>query len=262
MPIPKRLYKFQPFTTQSIANLKNRQLWFSKPSRFNDPFDCRLRMDDHELSEADLRQLFAHYRARVPDPSALDAKYLCDGRLSDQFREEVRRGSAKAFQERVAVNLNQRGVCCFSETVDNLLMWSHYTGGHHGFCLEFDTSYEPFHQAKKVEYSDAVPAINVAQALLSPKHGHLLSMITTKSNCWAYEREWRILHLEPDIAYTYPWQCLTGVYFGASMDHTSKEIISMILHNSPTKLYEVAAGDRSFSLSISEAEYTPFDYKA
>jgi hypothetical protein len=42
-------------------------------------------------------------------------------------------------------------------------------------------------------------------------------MILTKANCWSYEREWRILHIQAGLAYTYPWQTLTAVYFGVAM---------------------------------------------
>lgn len=41
-------------------------------------------------------------------------------------------------------NISKKGVCCFSEKWDDLLMWAYYADGHKGFCLEFDTNYEPF----------------------------------------------------------------------------------------------------------------------
>jgi hypothetical protein len=40
--IPPKLYKYQTYNVQTIDNLKNGCIWFSKPARFNDPFDCSI----------------------------------------------------------------------------------------------------------------------------------------------------------------------------------------------------------------------------
>ena len=35
-------------------------------------------------------------------------------------------------------DVDKMGILCFSEHCDDILMWSHYSDGHKGFCLEFD----------------------------------------------------------------------------------------------------------------------------
>lgn len=48
-----KLYKYQGFTSvHSLSNLHNRELYCSKPSKFNDPFDCRIGIDIEELSNS------------------------------------------------------------------------------------------------------------------------------------------------------------------------------------------------------------------
>jgi hypothetical protein len=37
---PARLYKYQALDRQTLENLVNRCIYFSKPENFNDPFDC------------------------------------------------------------------------------------------------------------------------------------------------------------------------------------------------------------------------------
>ena len=59
--------------------------------------------------------------------------------INDLFKKEVKIAAEKSFEERNKINLYERGVCCFSEKKDDILMWSHYADGHKGFCLEFIT---------------------------------------------------------------------------------------------------------------------------
>jgi len=47
--------------------------------------------------------------------------------VEDNFKSELRE---------VAYNtLEKKGICCFSEDKYNVLMWSHYSDKHRGFCL-------------------------------------------------------------------------------------------------------------------------------
>src|SRR3990170_8890726 len=48
------------------------------------------------------------------------------------------------------LNVIQSSESAVSEKVDDILMWSHYSQNHTGFCLEFDTSFEPFDKVHKV----------------------------------------------------------------------------------------------------------------
>jgi hypothetical protein len=46
------LYKYRGFNTFSLQCLINEVAWFSKPSSFNDPFDCGIYLDDNKLDES------------------------------------------------------------------------------------------------------------------------------------------------------------------------------------------------------------------
>ena len=43
--IPMSLFKFYAPTPDNILDIKNQRLWLSKPSSFNDPFDCYIGYD-------------------------------------------------------------------------------------------------------------------------------------------------------------------------------------------------------------------------
>ena len=156
--LPSKLYKYQSYNVQTLDNLKNRRLWFSKPSRFNDPFDCAIYFEASPLTAKDWKALFQMDKREISknDVEKFDVKYITKGRINKKFKDDALEGMKKAFQDRVDIMRNDRGVACFSEVVDNMLMWSHYADGHRGFCLEYDTNHEPFANAFPVTYSYGV----------------------------------------------------------------------------------------------------------
>ena len=260
--LPDRLYKYQPFTTQSLANLKRRQIWFSKPAAFNDPFDCAIDVVQPKLSDEDLRKWFDLVLAEGEvDREAWEQECLTDGQINDHFRSETERGVREAFATRKAEQQGH-GVACLSEEKHDLLMWSHYADGHRGFCLEFDTAFKPFSEARPVAYRSKLPSLNPIDLLISGAYDPLEAMMLTKSDTWKREKEWRVLHKHESTVYTYPWKHLTGIYMGAAMDYAHKEIICLVLGNSPTKVYAVDRSEDEFALASKQVNYSPFDYGA
>ena len=45
-------------------------------------------------------------------------------------------------------------VCCFTEQVDNFLMWSHYADCYNGICLEYDKNEISDYLLAMVNYTD------------------------------------------------------------------------------------------------------------
>src|SRR2546427_1240998 len=113
--MPAHLYKYQPFSTRSLENLKNRTLWFSAPAMFNDPFDCALSVVREDLLPEDLQRIFDDTCARTGRRSELTQRFVKDGVLTVEFRDQTRAGIRAAFEERRRVHLEERGVACFGE---------------------------------------------------------------------------------------------------------------------------------------------------
>lgn len=97
------LYKYYSGNNYSIESLTNQEFWFSKPTEFNDPFDCNMQVLDEFLEFKD------KMAKRNPD-------------LVMGFQE-----SAKNF-----------GICCFSEEADNMHLWALYANSFKGFVLCFE----------------------------------------------------------------------------------------------------------------------------
>ncbi len=262
-PLPPRLYKYQPFNAQTLANIHEQAIWFSAPIKFNDPYDCALSVVEFDkISEPNFQRALDYARGRDP---ALAARMCPDGVPTSKFREAVVGSIRRTYAERLVIQREQRGIACFSAHVTDLMMWSHYADGHRGFCLEFDTSLPPFSRALEVNYSDSVPTIDPIDVLVekyreADGNELLKAFVLTKALCWSYEREWRLIHEEPNKQYGYGDGPLTGVYFGTAMPAAHKGIICLMLRDTRVQFHEMLRDDRSFSLTPRVGTYRPFPH--
>ena len=52
--LPNSLFKFYKATSENILDLKNKRLWLSHPSTFNDPYDCKIGYNEIEYEKLQL----------------------------------------------------------------------------------------------------------------------------------------------------------------------------------------------------------------
>lgn len=247
--LPEKIYKYVSFCTQSLTNLKDGSLYFSIPSQFNDPFDCDLPIA---------------YDMSFKDVDKLRAIISSDEDMPDVGREQLNEMSDADFYEMIMRLLNTnitsglkgKGVCCFARYPNNLLMWSHYSQKHTGFCLEFDTKFSPFNEARKVNYVQHFPKLNVEE-LLVYNFSSVFTLLRTKCLDWGYEEEWRCIHVESPKVYGYQQESLTGVYFGSEMGVSAIEIICLILkgQNSNVKFWRGKKCIDRFGVEFDEFSY-------
>lgn len=253
---PKKLYKYEAFTEQSLQNLKGQVIYFGSPKNFNDPYDCALTPIITPPTDAEVESIRADYL----DQTLSSEKIAVFRNTPTQaLREMLLRTSNGALAE-ARKNFANRGVSCFSEVNDELLMWSHYGGQYKGFCLEFDTSYPPFEKMRKVNYSTKMPRIDVATLHLKDDFEAVMNLFSTKSTSWSYEREWRVLHAEAGTSYHYPAACLTGIYFGPEISSEALEIICLVLQgqNPHVRFWKSRRSKTEFKVVFEEFTYTPF----
>jgi hypothetical protein len=257
--IPLKLYKYQSYNVQTIDNLKNGCIWFSKPTLFNDPFDCSIPYVLENMSNDEWNTLYKRVKKlwenmKDEEYKKSTAKYFLSDKPSEDFKKNYNLASELGWGEQIKDNFSQQGIACFSEKVDDLLMWSHYSDGHRGFCLEFDTSFNPFSKAVQVHYSKLLPS-----SLKLDGDGILVDpLVTTKYIGWSYEKEWRLFHEHGDTEYGFDDRALAGVYFGSEMPFVHTEIISLVVSGFPTKLYKMKRSETEFKVSFEEVTYTPY----
>lgn len=249
---PKYLYKYQPCDENSFKNLESQSIWFQMPKHLNDPFDCKNNLV-FEFDEGDIPGLIEIMKRESPRFDTSVFQGIHKGRANELYRQLVLEGS-KALQDAYAdTAATQNGVACFSEVKDNLLMWSHYSLGHQGYCLEFDTSFDPFTKAFQVEYRSEFPKLNVLK-VLQGKQDMLRPLLYSKSSCWRYEKEWRIQSATVAGKWRFAHGCLNAIYFGARITSENKHRIreAIKVHD----YYEAEISKTRFALLFRKIDLT------
>lgn len=156
----------------------------------------------------------------------------------------------------VAMLGHRIGLYCLSQRNDSILMWSHYSEDHKGYCLEFEaTDQTPmFGAAQSVTYSDKYPVID---AIRTPNEEQVDLVFLTKFSEWKYEQEWRIVdHQRGPGTHEYPRELLKGVVFGINMPEADKVWIRDWVgrRGHPIKFYQAARSDHEFRVDIRDVE--------
>lgn len=201
------LYKYTK--ADGVDILRNSRLLVLNPCKSNDPFELALHIPDLE------RRPFRRY---IQNKSTL-WRYYFKGILSGkrqmswgQFKslnsdpsrlDEIVKSVPRQITEQLRSTYNPEDsskffyICCFCgearRGLDEILMWSHYTGAHGGLRFWFDsTMLGP--SLEKVAYSENIPICDPAgffdTSVKNPQSQILLSL-RTKGVSWDYEQEHR-----------------------------------------------------------------------
>ncbi|MGZ8846794.1 MAG: DUF2971 domain-containing protein [Pyrinomonadaceae bacterium] len=223
------LYKYVS-PTWGIDFLRKGRIRFTQPSAFNDPFDSKPfvqsvtgGLDPSELSQLSKpidipldkrKEMLAKVEEKFGElermlgiriPPRLPQK------LVDGFVDSLSNGSLMQIleQDETIVTLRnillsnfsaQVGILSLAEQPDNLLMWSHYSGQHTGFVIEFDEEHPFFKSARDATNGNSPTLRKVQYSVGRPERPHInlkdfmdLSWCWVKSEDWKYEQEWRMI---------------------------------------------------------------------
>lgn len=141
-------------------------------------------------------------------------------------------------------------VTCLSKKPNNILMWSHYSNKHRGFCVEYDLRKMHSIDARlmlfPVIYSKTRPTIPVSLIGFSDTKNikintdpvamkDMILTLLTKSDEWDYEEEWRII-LPREKFKAEDNQCIeerivSKVYLGANISSENEKLIRKAVGN-------------------------------
>uniref|UniRef100_UPI0009E81C41 DUF2971 domain-containing protein n=1 Tax=Pseudomonas sp. GTC 16482 TaxID=1661693 RepID=UPI0009E81C41 len=255
------MHLFKYLRPERVDVLEARVLAYSKPSRFNDPFDCLPSfIDSNELNPVGARKYFVQARPQdlhlphlkeafldhvrrsiAADPSfTLSSISLIDPDPNGHYIEHARgyRAALESHLQDSVVALS------LSEEVNSLLMWAHYAADHTGFVVGFDAGHTFFNTVavnsygpgslNKIVYSECRPS-GIAGAM------SVESAYLTKGIEWGYEKEWRILQkannassvIETPIGdvhlFEFPSDAVTAVVIGARATESTRSRIESVL---------------------------------
>ena len=230
------VYKYRNWQNQfHKKTLYKNEIYLSKPSEFNDPFDCRIPTNYFLISDENLENFIGLIlNSTQPYLTDLDTINSEKQMLRDRFAD---RSNFQLKSENIEFDLlnNHSGVFCVSYKWNSLLMWSHYANCHKGFCIGY---YEEdlrnsrlFGRGGPVNYDKVYPAIKPNPA--PTKNDIMLDYFTkthTKSIEWEYEMEYRFLTTsfpeELNRLVKLPEFCIAEIILGVSIsDQDKKEIL-------------------------------------
>lgn len=256
--IPNRVYKYRTFSEFSLTNFRNDTLWATNPANFNDPFDSISIEKDISLKELDDILRTATEQMTIDDKSNGVYKGIYDTYKSIVSPEEQEKLEAlfKIFSQVLTERTQYTfKVACLSETNTSVLMWSHYSNDHKGFCIEYngqeiynsDLIKKRFFPVKYISENERQIPIS-ALALDYPG----LYSVLCKTNVWSYEKEWRICfgmeeNLEPS---NIQLPKSTGVYIGAKMPSEHRKAIIDIAKTKNIPIYQEMLHFSSRSISF------------
>lgn len=198
--------------------LIHNELYFPCLSQFNDPFDCNVGLSVEGTPDQYREYLNRLYKKKQPQLDSAQRREAIENNMSQDLSrkfDETLRNTLKGIRSEI-------GVLSLSGKRDDILMWSHYAGGHTGLCLEFRNSdYEYFFGgAQKVKYCEKYPK----ESLLTASDDKKVEVVLlTKSKRWEYEDEWRIIeNIRGPGTYQFPAELLIGIIFGCQMTDEDK----------------------------------------
>ena len=254
----KHLYKFRSLALESREFteriLTENELYFSRPSAFNDPFDCLPVMSLEAPDPEFLKYLIALYKRRMPGMSRTERKANAKIVLKDRKRNHRSSDALATLQEGMQEATNSAGVLSLAEHPDHVLMWAHYADSHRGICLRFRASSTTpfFGYAQRVHYQVERPAVNLIND--SP-HVQSEKALLTKADFWSYEREWRIVEHEkgPGVQ-RFPPELLDGLVLGARILKEDKERMLALAkdRSEPLQVFEARISATKFAVEIHE----------
>lgn len=254
--LPKTLFKYYSYDSgeksYGLSNLENDLIHFQSPLKFNDPYDSNFSINiEKTIVVSLLFKIFIGFVHLVFFWSKDRRKYVDGFRFTLENQKQVfNRWLPDIFRENTFIT-------CFAENNDSLLMWSHYSGNHKGFCIGYDISslskndlrsifLYPVYYVKKV--TDLTKSIFFKKQNLNVFKFILAAL--TKSQEWRYEKEWRIIFAngQLDNEDVFPAPAVEAVYLGANADTILETTIKNICIKKQINLYRMELSQNKFLL--------------
>jgi len=267
---PEILYKYRCWDDDHPYDkrvLTHSEIFFSSPANFNDPFDCRITPRYDRMSEEDFYRLM-EIRLRKAYPNTNDtevANYIDQERNRGKHKDEKFFAEGKKrFEEDTC---HEAGICSMTLDPENILMWSHYSNAHTGFCIGFDykllddflfeisSGIELLLDIKKVKYPREYP-------LLEPKPDEspeiIINVFINKADDWKYEKEYRVISIgRTNFSIVLNNTIIKSVILGSQMPLSKKNEIIAVLRNRGLKveLFQAYKKEYGFSLEFERIQY-------
>ncbi len=231
------IYKYVPFSVNSLKLLIKGELWFGFPKNLNDPYEGEFLVKKY--NNIPRKSLVEFFYEQHPD--------LCKNETKEAKVEKAIYDYS-AFHKDVHAALKVRlkenyGVSSFSYDQKNILMWSHYSDSHKGFCIIFNKSKlleslkYPWTEFYDVDYK---PDLCVAELILEKEKiafNNEKEILYRKLDIWLKENEARMIaiftpnNLKRNIKFNK--NCVKGIIIGENMLVDNRDTLQALIQNDP-----------------------------
>lgn len=265
--VPRHLYKFRSWNDEHHRKLLEDQIvWFASPASFNDPFDCKIHYQyDKMPQEEKTKRVHKLAKEQYPDWDN-DRLHRETRRILDEhpvFSSDanLRKREWKKWGELLA---RYFGILSFAGCIDNILLWSHYSDFHRGFCVKidghllaeqlFDLIRTDNHAVdfQKVQYQEMYPVV-IPTNDSDEDLDRFKRLLTIKSLAWQHENEYRFIYIRrTNLARSISKRTIKRVILGCQMSaKDEKEIVSLVTTELPhTEIWRAVKSPDEFKLEF------------
>ena len=205
-----KLYRY--FGTHGYETLRDQRLKLSLPSGLNDPFEFHYQIVGEMTREKALEiiefrktsdNFFQQFQSRDPGiKTKADLESFIELHKDVMADAIVSVYRSENFDPSFSLSVldDEYRIASFTSTDfppdEEILMWSHYSRKHVGIRIEFDMPIRGYdaYILEKVKYSDKRVQLDMTNPdAYAAIMGSLENLLTTKANCWSYEREYRMI---------------------------------------------------------------------
>jgi hypothetical protein len=199
------VYKYRCWNDVGKRALINNEFFLASAQKANDPFELHIPLDYASLDNNVKIELFLDVLISSMPSHVQSHMHLQKPRMLTEFKKDPKKIADQHSQNYFHVNDKYLGLFCLSEKWNNVLMWSHYSNCHEGFCIglnrkkliEIKLHQEMFFGGYgPVGYYINLPKIDPLDHL-TPKNIMIEQM--SKAWDWGYEKEVRFTKLFDNI---------------------------------------------------------------
>lgn len=233
----RHIFKYLPFSSNSLKILINGELWLGLPKNLNDPFECEFLIKTYNsLPRKGIIEFIYNRNPELLNKKTLEEKILEISLDRNVFHTDFHFLLKKTLKEKY-------GVTSFSYVKDDILMWAHYADGNKGFCIVFDKYLllETLKYPKEwINFNEVIykPKLVEAELLIdknSISFKNAKEILVSKLNVWKRENETRLFTIFPNSTASrsikFDKKCIKGLIFGENMHVHDKETIKNLIKN-------------------------------
>nr|WP_319401692.1 DUF2971 domain-containing protein [uncultured Carboxylicivirga sp.] len=220
-----------------IINSKYKYVFDSDLNRMhihkdNKPFPLRPEklfkfFDTNLLSIASLHENYFW----LSNPKDFNDPFDCNSNLVEFESKEYR----EKYYSQKGNRISDYGVTCFTEEINEPLMWAHYANNYFGFALEVNTEHIQVNLAPSNRKKSLNPVLYFNNFIKVKNTAPFAKeyFLTAKSANWKYEKEWRIItQVDDEIKYNriafYKPITIKAIYIGHRLFDENETVFNLI----------------------------------